>query len=111
MSESRTDPPRDSADAACSDHDHSYAPVKNDLLVALRRVEGQVRGVQRMIEQDTYCVDVLIQMAAIQGAVKRVAMSVLESHLRGCVRNAIESGNIDDHDYVEEVLATVRKMI
>ena len=63
------------------------------LLGRLRKIEGQVRGVQRMVEEDRYCVDVLVQLAAIRSAVGAVGQSLLESHVRGCVAGALQSGD------------------
>jgi len=68
----------------------SYAADKARILARLRRMEGQVRGVQRMIEEDKYCVDVLTQISSIIAAARAVGMLVLEDHIRGCVVNAGE---------------------
>lgn len=63
------------------------------LVQRLRKIEGQVRGVQRMVEEDRYCVDVLVQLAAIRSAVQAVGQSLLESHVRGCVTSALQHGD------------------
>lgn len=68
----------------------SYAADKARILARLRRMEGQVRGVQRMIEEDKYCVDVLTQISSIIAAARAVGMLVLEDHIRGCVVSAGE---------------------
>ena len=65
------------------------------LLQRLRKVEGQVRGVARMVEEDRYCVDVLVQLAAIRSAVQAVGQSLLESHVRTCVASALRNGEGD----------------
>lgn len=65
----------------------SYAADKADILKSLNRIEGQVRGVARMVEEDQYCVDVLTQLSAIMSAARRVGLLVLEDHIRGCVLN------------------------
>lgn len=70
---------------------HGYGEVKEDLIQRLRRIEGQVRGVQKMIEEDRYCVDILTQLAAIRAAAHKVALTILEAHTRGCVARAIQS--------------------
>jgi len=62
---------------------------KKDLIVRLRRIEGQVRGLQRMIDEEKYCVDILTQINACRGALKKVALKVLDRHVNGCVKNAI----------------------
>ena len=62
-----------------------YSDTKQDVLVRLRRIEGQVRGLQRMVEDDTYCIDVLTQVAAASKALQKVAVHLLDEHLRHCV--------------------------
>jgi DNA-binding FrmR family transcriptional regulator len=69
----------------------SYSEHRNDLLSRLRRIEGQVRGIQRMVEADAYCVDVLTQLSAVVAACEKVGLRVLEDHIRGCVADAIRS--------------------
>src|SRR5438105_4103433 len=66
----------------------SYAADKAKILARLRRMEGQVRGVQRMVEEDKYCVDVLTQLSSIIAAARSIGLLVLEDHIRGCVINA-----------------------
>jgi CsoR family transcriptional regulator, copper-sensing transcriptional repressor len=66
------------------------------LLTRLKRIEGQVRGVARMIEEDRYCIDVLNQIQAIKAALRRVEEEVLKEHAAYCVANAIKSGNVKD---------------
>ena len=70
-----------------------YAPDKDKLLKRLARIEGQVRGVSRMIEEDRYCIDVLTQLAAVDTALEAVAMKVLEEHVEHCVAAALASGD------------------
>jgi DNA-binding FrmR family transcriptional regulator len=65
-----------------------YTATKDDLLKRLRRVEGQVRGVERMVEDDRYCVDVLTQISAIQAALDKVALGLLDDHVEHCVMGA-----------------------
>lgn len=79
----------------------SYAADKDKILARLRRMEGQVRGVQRMVEEDQYCVDVLTQLSAIIAAARGAGMLVLEDHIRGCVMGTCHHG----HDDREAVLA------
>ena len=73
----------------------------------LNRIEGQIRGIARMIEDDRYCVDVLTQVAAVQSALDALARKLLEHHLHGCVTNAIASGN--GAHAIDEALAVIRK--
>ena len=76
--------------------EYSQSHDKENLLMRLRRIEGQVRGVQRMIEEEKYCVDILVQIAAIRSALDRVGLILLENHTRGCVARAIREGNEDE---------------
>ena len=69
------------------------ADTKGRALGRLRRIEGQVQGIQRMVEEDKYCVDLLLQLAAVQGAVEQVQKLVLGQHIETCVSEAIRSGN------------------
>lgn len=74
----------------------SYAHRKRDLLRRLRRIEGQIRGLQRMVEEEKYCVDVLVQIAAVKAALDKVSMALLEEHTRGCVRRALREDDAAD---------------
>ena len=65
-----------------------YSADKDQLLKRLRRVEGQVRGLQRLVDEDTYCIDVLTQISAVSAALRSVAVALLDDHLRHCVRDA-----------------------
>ena len=70
----------------------SYSPHKDDFLKRLRRIEGQIRGLQRMVEQDTYCIDVLTQVSAASRALQSFALQLLDEHIECCVRDAIAEG-------------------
>ena len=70
-----------------------YATKKDDYAKRLSRIEGQVRGLQRMIEEDTYCIDVLTQVSAVTKALQAVAVGLLDEHVRHCVRNAVAEGD------------------
>lgn len=82
-----------------SEHKHIAMPrndeEKDKLIKRLKRVEGQVRGIQKMIEEDRYCVDILVQMSAIESAMKQVGYAVTERHMKHCVSDAIKDGNGD----------------
>jgi len=80
---------------------------KDDYRKRLARIEGQVRGIQRMIDEDTYCIDVLTQVSAVQAALDGVARQLLEHHLHGCVQHAVKSG--DGERAIDEALAVIRK--
>jgi DNA-binding FrmR family transcriptional regulator len=92
-----------------ADFRHSYSKDKGTLVRRLSRIEGQVRGIARMIEREEYCVDILQQTAALRAAVDAVSILVLEDHVRGCVRTAAERGEADE--YVDEVMDVVRRTI
>ncbi len=89
-------------------HSHSYAPKKDDLLRRLKRIEGQVRGIQKMIQEDRYCVDILVQVAAIKSAVHQVGLSILESHTRGCVADALANQANGDQK-IDELMEVIRQ--
>ncbi len=76
--------------------DYHYQQETDALLVRLRRMEGQVRGVQKMIEEGRYCVDIVTQLQAISAAADKVAQQVLEGHIRGCVADAIKEQRGDE---------------
>jgi CsoR family transcriptional regulator, copper-sensing transcriptional repressor len=88
---------------------HSYAKDRQLLLRRLARMEGQVRGISRMIQRDEYCIDILQQTAALRAAVDAIAVLVLEDHVAGCLRTAVETG--DAAAYTEEVMDVVRRMV
>jgi DNA-binding FrmR family transcriptional regulator len=105
-----TSPERPSAPAPDASHfRHSYSKDKTQLVRRLSRMEGQVRGIARMIEREEYCVDILQQTAALRAAVDALSILVLEDHVTGCVRTAAERGEADQ--YVEEVLDVVRRTL
>lgn len=78
------------------------------LLNRLKRIEGQIRGVSKMVESDAYCNDILVQISAVQSAISSFAGELLESHIKSCVVNDIKSGK---EDTVDELVSTVRKFI
>jgi DNA-binding FrmR family transcriptional regulator len=77
---------------------HGYSLDKDAYVKRLRRIEGQVRGLQRMIEEDTYCIDILTQVSAVTKALQSVAVGLLDQHVRHCVTNAAadDPGHVDD---------------
>lgn len=79
-------------------------------LVRLKRIEGQIRGIQKMIEEKRYCIDILTQISSIVGALKSVEENILERHLKGCVKESFKKGNRDDKaDKINEVIEVLRK--
>lgn len=89
-----------------------YAEGKEQLLARLRRVEGQVRGVARMVEADAYCVDVLTQIQAAVSALEKVGLHLLADHIRGCVRDAIarEDGQ-EGEAKIRELVGVVERFL
>lgn len=85
----------------------SYGEDRQDLQVRLRRIEGQVKGIQRMIEDDRYCVDVLNQLSSVVAATHKVATIILSDHIRGCVRDALSDGG-GGNDRVEELISVIK---
>lgn len=82
---------------------------KDDLQKRLKKIEGQVRGVQKMIDEDRYCVDIMMQVAAIRAAVTKLGMQIMESHTRGCVTKAIKENQGDQ--YVDELMDILLKFV
>lgn len=94
--------------AAPGDDDHFVVqPHKKALLKRLNRIEGQVRGIAQMIQDDRYCVDVLTQVAAIQSALDAVGLQLLEDHTRGCVSTAVKAGHGEKS--IAELMTAVRR--
>ena len=89
---------------------HGYTQDKASYARRLKRIEGQVRGIQRMIDEDTYCIDVLTQISAIQSALKSVSLGLMEEHLGHCVKHAVEHAH-DPGDTSDEKLAEANAAI
>jgi DNA-binding FrmR family transcriptional regulator len=88
-----------------------YESDKAAVQSRLRRVEGQVRGIQRMVAEDAYCIDVLTQISAATRALESVALTLLGDHLGHCVRNAIAGGGPDADEKVAEATAAVARLV
>jgi CsoR family transcriptional regulator, copper-sensing transcriptional repressor len=89
-------------------HAHSYALDKKEVLVRLRRMEGQLKGIQKMIEEDKYCVDVLNQLSSIMAATQKVANIIMKDHIQGCVRDAL-TRNDHSEEHVNELISVMEK--
>jgi DNA-binding FrmR family transcriptional regulator len=87
-----------------------YTATKDQLRDRLARIEGQVRGVSRMVEEDRYCIDVLTQISAIQAALERVALGLLDDHARHCLIGG-HGGPTDPEDQVQELMGAVGRML
>ena len=92
-------------------HSHGYREHKTELLTRLRRAEGQVRGIQRMIEEDTYCIDVLTQVSAATKALERVALALLDDHLRHCVAEAAAEGGEVSSAKLQEASEAIARLV
>jgi CsoR family transcriptional regulator, copper-sensing transcriptional repressor len=99
-----------SSDCPAGETRKSHHPdkVKNNLISRLNRIEGQIRGVKKMIDNDTYCDDVLNQIAAIQSALNSVGRILLEGHLRSCVVERLQEGEME---VIDELLVTMNKLM
>jgi DNA-binding FrmR family transcriptional regulator len=100
---------KDHCDSLTSERkSHHSDKTKKNLVTRLNRVEGQIRGIKGLIEKDTYCDDVITQIAATQAALNSVAKILLEGHMRSCVVERIQEG---DHEVVDELLTTIQRLM
>lgn len=90
---------------------YGYADNKDAHLRRLRRIEGQVRGLQRMIEQDKYCIDILTQVSASTKALQSVSLELLDEHLRHCVSDAITEGGEEAESKIAEASAAITRLV
>jgi DNA-binding FrmR family transcriptional regulator len=97
---------------AAQDTAHGYIKAKDKELLQnrLRRIEGQVRGVQRMVDEEAYCIDVLTQIASVVAALEKVGAILLKDHVEHCVRESIEKGG-DAEEKIEELTAAVERFL
>lgn len=86
----------------------SYASDKEKILLRLRKMEGQLKGIQKMVEEDKYCVDVLNQLSSIIAAARKVATIIMKDHIKGCVRDAL-TRNENSEEYVNELVEVVER--
>ena len=86
-----------------------YSEDRDAVIKRLRRIEGQVRGLQRMVEEDTYCIDVLTQISAVNKALQAVALSLLDDHLGHCVAAARDEGDLDEK--LAEASAAIARLV
>ncbi|MCX5141706.1 MULTISPECIES: metal-sensitive transcriptional regulator [unclassified Streptomyces] len=101
-------------DAIITDHDrgiHGYHHQKAEHLKRLRRIEGQIRGLQRMVDEDVYCIDILTQVSASTKALQSFALQLLEEHLRHCVADAAVKGGEEIDAKVEEATKAIARLL
>ena len=93
---------------------HGYTTDKDDYLKRLRRIEGQVRGLARMVDEDVYCIDILTQISAVTSALNKVALGLVDDHLKHCVTHAIHDGSEDEAEAeakIAEVSAAIARLV
>ena len=90
---------------------HGYTHRKDDVLKRLRRIEGQTRGLQRMVDEDTYCIDVLTQVAAVTKALQAVSLALLEEHMAHCVANAVAAGGDEGAAKLKEASDAIARLV
>ncbi|MDK6493782.1 DNA-binding transcriptional regulator, FrmR family [Corynebacterium coyleae] len=91
-------------------NDHGYISDKDRYLARLKRIEGQTRGIHRMIDENAYCIDILTQISAVNAALKGVALGLLDDHLEHCVANAIKGGQ-EAEDKIKEASAAIARLV
>lgn len=90
---------------------HGYTQNKDDVQKRLRRIEGQIRGLQKMVVDDRYCIDVLTQISSVTKALESVALALLDDHLKHCVTEAIASGGREAEDKLSEATAAIARLV
>lgn len=89
---------------------YPYASDREEILSRLRKIEGQIRGIQRMVSDDAYCVDVLTQVSAVVSGMEKVGLRLLREHMQGCVSDAIRSKGSGE-DKIDEVVKVVERFL
>jgi len=103
---------RDDQPATCCEAEiHGYHDEKAAYLKRMRRIEGQVKGIERMIENDTYCIDVLTQVSAVTRALQAVAIGLVEEHLAHCVLDAAKKGGDEAHAKLREASDAIARLV
>ncbi len=90
---------------------HGYSDNKDNYAKRLRRIEGQVRGVAKMIDEDKYCIDILTQISAVNSALQSVALGLLEEHLGHCVTRAAAEGGVEADEKLAEAVAAIARLV
>lgn len=90
---------------------HGYISDKAKYLARLKRIEGQARGIHRMIDQDTYCIDILTQISAVHSALENVALALLDDHLKHCVVDAAQRGGTEAEAKMAEASAAIARLV
>ncbi|PWN01164.1 transcriptional regulator [Nocardioides silvaticus] len=93
------------------EHEHGYLGHKDDHLKRLRRIEGQTRGLQRMVEEEKYCIDILTQVSAVTSALQSFSIQLLEEHMNHCVVDAARAGDAEAREKVTEAIAAINRLV
>jgi DNA-binding FrmR family transcriptional regulator len=93
------------------EHQHGYLHVKDDYLRRLRRIEGQARGLQRMVEEEQYCIDILTQVSAMTKALQSVALGLLDEHMSHCLVDAARAGGEEQEAKLAEASAAIARLV
>ena len=91
--------------------EHGYLRRKDDYLTRLRRIEGQTRGLQKMVEDEKYCIDILTQVAAVTKALQAVGLGLLEEHIEHCLLDAAKTGGVVAEERLSEVNAAIARLV
>ena len=94
-----------------SEHPHGYIHRKDDYLRRLKRIEGQARGLQRMVEQEQYCIDILTQVSAMTKALQAVSLGLLEEHMSHCVVDAARAGDREAAEKIKEATDAIARLV
>jgi len=93
------------------DHHYGYISAKDDYLKRLRRIEGQTRGIQRMVEEEKYCIDILTQISAVTKALQAVSLGLMEDHMNHCVVDAARQGDREAQEKVKEAVDAIARLV
>ena len=97
--------------SSMSEHQHGYLHAKDDYLKRLRRIEGQARGLQRMVEEEQYCIDILTQVSAMTKALQSVALGLLDEHMAHCVTDAARQGGREAEVKLKEASDAIARLV
>ena len=103
--------PAEATEAAHHVGHHGYISDKDRYLARLKRIEGQARGIHRMVDEEVYCIDILTQISALTSAVENVALGLLNDHLKHCVVNAARNGGVESDEKIAEASAAIARLV
>lgn len=92
-------------------HHHGYLNEKEQYLARLKRIEGQARGIYRMVEDDKYCIDILTQISAMKSALENVALGLMDEHLKTCVVDAAREGTAEGEEKIAEASKAIQRLV